>query len=74
MIKYKRKINNIQSFMGLNLNKISQNDVVDIFEALVKIPSPPLKEDNVAKWILDFCKLNRINATLDNYKNVKIKL
>lgn len=72
--KDNRNSNNITSFRGLNLNIIKSNNVVDIFEALVKIPSPPLKEGKVAKWILDFCKSNKINARLDSYKNVKVEI
>ena len=53
-----------------NLRK--ENEVLDIFCNLVSIPSPSLKEENVSKWILDFCAKNRINAKLDNYGNVYI--
>ena len=53
-----------------NLRK--ENEVLDIFCNLVSIPSPSLKEENVSKWILDFCKNNGINAKLDNYGNVYI--
>ena len=31
--------------------------IVEIFKELAKIPSPPLKEFNVANWILEFCKI-----------------
>ena len=53
-----------------NLRK--KNEVLDIFCNLVSIPSPSLKEENVSRWILDFCKNNGINAKLDNYGNVYI--
>lgn len=56
------------------INNINKNDVVDIFEELVKIPSPPLKENNVINWIMDFCKQNRIKAILDGYSNVKLDI
>ena len=51
-----------------------EDNVVKIFKELVKIPSPPLKESNVAKWILSFCKKNKINAVFDGYKNIKLNI
>lgn len=63
------------SFSSKNrLNDTNNTDVVDIFKKLVEIPSPPMKEMNVANWILSYCKKNKINAEMDNYKNVKINI
>ena len=46
--------------------------LLENFEELVKIPSPSLKEENVAKWIIDYCNKNDINGKLDDYGNVRI--
>ena len=45
---------------GIKVGRSSSGDVVEIFKDLAKIPSPPLKEMNVANWIIDFCKKNEI--------------
>ena len=50
----------------------NENEVLDIFCNLVSIPSPSLKEDKVADWILDFCVKNGINGKRDNYGNIYI--
>ena len=50
----------------------NENEVLDIFCNLVSIPSPSLKEDKVADWILDFCEKNGINGKRDNYGNIYI--
>lgn len=49
-----------------------ENELYDIFCSLVEIPSPSLHEENVIKWIQEFCEKNNINCSLDNYKNVYI--
>lgn len=51
-----------------------ENELLDIFCSLVEIPSPSLHEEKVIAWIQDFCKKNKINYTLDDYKNVFIKI
>lgn len=48
--------------------------LLNVFESLVKIPSPSLKEQKVSKWILDYCNKHKIQAGLDDYGNVKIKI
>ena len=53
-----------------NLRK--ENEVLDIFCELVQIPSPSLKEEKVAEWILDYCAKNNINVRKDDYGNVYI--
>ena len=49
-------------------------DIISIFEELVKIPSPSLCEEEVAKKIMEYTYNNGINAYLDDYKNVVIKV
>ncbi|MBR3604869.1 MAG: M20/M25/M40 family metallo-hydrolase [Candidatus Gastranaerophilales bacterium] len=49
-------------------------DIISIFEELVKIPSPSLCEEEVAKKIMEYTYNNGINAYLDDYKNVVIKI
>ena len=49
-------------------------DIISIFEELARIPSPSLQEENVAKKIMEYTYINGINAYLDNYKNVIIKI
>jgi len=51
-----------------------KNEVLDVFCSLVQIPSPSLKEEKVAEWILDFCNENNINARKDTYGNVYISV
>ncbi len=52
----------------------NNEDVISIFETLVKIPSPSLNEHNVAKQIMEYTYLNGINAYLDDYQNVIVKI
>lgn len=57
----------------MNLEELrKENEVLDIFCNLVSIPSPSLKEEKVADWILDFCKKNGIDGKRDSYGNVYI--
>ena len=42
----------------VNLRK--ENEVLDIFCELAQIPSPSLKEEKVAEWIIEFCNKNMI--------------
>jgi len=49
-------------------------DIISIFEELVKIPSPSLAEEQVAKKIMEYTYTNGINAYLDEYQNVVIKV
>ena len=49
-------------------------DIISIFEELVKIPSPSLNEEAVAKKIMEYTYNNGINAYLDSYNNVIIKI
>ena len=51
-----------------------QYELIDIFCNLAEIPSPSLHEEKVIEWIESFCKQNNINYSLDNYKNVYIKV
>ena len=52
----------------------SNVELLNIFENLVKIPSPSLKEDKVSMWIIDYCEKNNISAFFDNYGNVRINI
>ena len=50
------------------------NLLLELFENLVKIPSPSLKEEKVSAWILEYCDKTGINARLDDYSNVFLKI
>ncbi len=49
-------------------------ELIEIFETLVKIPSPSLHEDRVADKIIEILTENGIEAKKDNYGNVKAKI
>lgn len=49
-------------------------ELIEIFETLVKIPSPSLKEDKVADKIIEILTTNGIRAEKDNYGNVYAKI
>ena len=49
-------------------------DIISIFEELAQIPSPSLCEENIAKKIMEYTYINGINAYLDDYKNVIVKI
>ena len=49
-------------------------ELLDIFCGLAEIPSPSLHEEEVIKYIIQFCKENSLNCRLDDYKNVYIKV
>jgi di/tripeptidase len=51
-----------------------ENKLIDLFCELVKIPSPSLKEEKVVEKILTIFKENNIEASLDDYGNVKAKI
>ncbi len=55
-------------------NLRSENEILDIFCELVKIPSPSLKEEKVVEWIRQFCEKNSINFRTDSYGNVYISV
>ena len=50
------------------------HELVDLFCTLAEIPSPSLHEENVANWIINYCKENNIPARLDDYGNVRIDI
>ena len=50
------------------------SNLFEIFENLVKIPSPSLKEEKVSEWILHYCKENGFEGILDDYGNVHINI
>ena len=49
-------------------------DIISIFEDLAVIPSPSLREELVAKKIMEYTYNNGINAYFDNYQNVIINI
>ena len=51
-----------------------ENEVLDIFCELAQVPSPSLKEEKVAEWIIEFCKKNNINVRKDDYGNIYISV
>ncbi|MBQ3818829.1 M20/M25/M40 family metallo-hydrolase [bacterium] len=51
-----------------------EHELVDLFCNLAQVPSPSLHEENVSKYIIDYCKENNIPAKLDDYGNVLIDI
>lgn len=51
-----------------------QHKLIDLFCELVSIPSPSLREEKVAQKILAIFKENNIEATTDEYGNIKAKI
>ncbi len=49
-------------------------ELVEIFETLVKIPSPSLHEENVANKIVEILKKEDIQVKKDEYGNVHVKI
>lgn len=46
-------------------------ELIELFETLVKIPSPSLREDNIANKIIEILNSTGIDAKKDDYGNVK---
>lgn len=53
---------------------IKTNELFEIFINLVKIPSPSLSEQKVAKYIIDYFNTNGILAKYDEFGNVFAKI
>ncbi len=51
-----------------------ENDLIDLFCKLAEIPSPSLKEAEVANYVKNLCDENNINCKLDGYGNVYISI
>ncbi len=51
-----------------------ENKLVDLFCTLAQIPSPSLKEEKVIAKILEIFKENNIEASTDEYGNIKAKV
>ena len=49
-------------------------ELIDLFCNLAEIPSPSLHEENVAKWIKEYCDKNNINCRFDEYGNIRISI
>ena len=59
----------------MDINEIREKEeLVNLFCTLAEIPSPSLKEENVANFILNYCKENNIPSKLDAYGNVLIDI
>ena len=59
----------------MNIDELrTSNELVDLFCKLAEIPSPSLKEADVANYIKDFCAENNIFCKLDDYGNVYIHI
>ena len=59
----------------MDLNKIrNENELVDLFCTIAEIPSPSLKEENVANRIKIYCDENNIPCEFDDYHNVYINI
>lgn len=55
----------------MEIEKLRENnELIDLFCKLAEIPSPSLKEENVANWIVKYCQTNNISCKLDDYGNV----
>lgn len=51
-----------------------ENKLIDLFCTLAEIPSPSLKEEKVIEKILSIFKENNLEASTDNYGNIKAKV
>lgn len=59
----------------MDINEIREKEeLINLFCTLAEIPSPSLKEENVANFILNYCKENNIPSKLDAYGNVLIDI
>ena len=59
----------------MSINEIRKNyELVDLFCTLAEIPSPSLHEENVSKYIKQYCEANNIPVRLDDYGNVRIEI
>lgn len=67
-------LDKLSGLFGKKKAEKSSSNLLNIFEDLVKIPSPSLREEKVSKWILNYCKQNKLKAGLDDYGNVRINI
>lgn len=51
-----------------------ENELIDLFCNLAEIPSPSLKEEKVAQWIINYCVERGISAINDSYGNVYVNI
>ena len=59
----------------MTINEIRNNyELVDLFCTLAEIPSPSLREEKVAEWIVDYCNKNGMFVERDSYGNVYINI
>ena len=55
-------------------NLRQEHELIDLFCNLAEIPSPSLHEENVAKFIKNYCEQNNMNCRFDDYGNVRIDI
>ena len=59
----------------MNIENVRKDyELIDLFCTLAEVPSPSLKEENVANLIINYCNKNNIPAKLDDYGNVRIDI
>lgn len=59
----------------MNIEQLrKEHELIDLFCNLAEIPSPSLHEENVAKWIKNYCEKNNMDCRLDDYGNVRINI
>lgn len=67
-----------KGFAGINTKAIAgsakNQELLDLFIDLVKIPSPTNYEDDLAKWIHNYCTKNFIPVEFDKKGNVLVKI
>lgn len=51
-----------------------ENGLIDLFCNLAEIPSPSLKEENVANFIKQICDENGLDCKFDDYRNIHIEI
>lgn len=69
---------NFKGLSAININKatksIKNQELLNLFIDLVKIPSPTNYEDDLAKWIHSYCIKNSIPAEFDKKGNIIVKI
>lgn len=59
----------------MDIKELRENHLlIDLFCDLAQIPSPPMKEENVSKRILEILNTNNINCCKDSFGNVIAKI
>ncbi len=59
----------------MNINTLrSEHELIDLFVNLAQIPSPSLSEEKLIKWIEEYCRVNGLQCTKDDYGNLYIRV